>query len=72
MRLFLEDSSYRFAYVLATGLLGGIEIEALRTGKRNIKVVEAICECLAKKLGKPVDHFKSLITFIKDPPWCGP
>jgi len=33
--------------------------------KKNIEVVELICDILAEELGRSVDEFKSLITFVK-------
>ncbi len=36
--------------------------------KRNIEVVNIICEKMAEKLAKPKDYYKNLITFVKDRP----
>ncbi|MEJ5285213.1 MAG: dTDP-glucose 4,6-dehydratase [Brevinematales bacterium] len=36
--------------------------------KRNIEVVNIICEKMAEKLSKPRDYYKNLITFVKDRP----
>ena len=44
-----------------TTLAGGWE-------KKNIEVVELICYILAEELGKTVEEFKKLITFVKDRP----
>lgn len=36
--------------------------------KRNIEVVNIICEKMAEKLSKPKDYYKKLIIFVKDRP----
>jgi len=37
-------------------------------GKKNIEVVESICDILAEELGRSVEEFNKLITFVKDRP----
>ncbi len=65
--LYVEDNCRAILTVLEKGRVGEVYNIGGGSEKRNIEVVEAVCECLAKKLGEPVDRFKSLITFIKDP-----
>ena len=37
-------------------------------GKKNIEVVELLCDNIAEELGRSVEEFKKLITFVKDRP----
>lgn len=65
--LYVEDNCRAIALVLERGRIG--EIYNLGGGceKRNIEVIEAICEVLADRLKRPVEDFTRLITFIPDP-----
>jgi len=63
-----EDNCCALDLVLQKGRTGEIYNIGGGWGKKNIEVVELICDILAKELGKSVEEFKKLITFVKDRP----
>ena len=65
--LYVEDNCRAIALVLERGRIGEIYNIGGGCEKRNIEVVEAICEVLADRLKRPVEDFTRLITFIPDP-----
>ncbi|MCX7820632.1 MAG: GDP-mannose 4,6-dehydratase, partial [Brevinematales bacterium] len=66
--LFVIDHARAIYKIITEGKIG----EKYNIGggeeKRNIEVVNIICEKMAEKLGKPKDYYKKLITFVKDRP----
>ncbi|MDN5375967.1 MAG: dTDP-glucose 4,6-dehydratase [Thermacetogenium sp.] len=64
--LFAEDNCRAIGLVLQKGRVGEVYNIGGGCEKRNIDVVELICDVLAEKLNGS-GEFKKLITFIKDP-----
>lgn len=64
--LFVEDNCRAIALVIEKGSPGEIYNIGGGNEKKNVEVVELICEILADKLNRPGD-LRKLITFIKDP-----
>ncbi len=66
--LFVLDHARAIYKIITTSKIG----EKYNIGggeeKRNIDVVNIICEKMAEKLSKPKDYYKKLITFVKDRP----
>jgi dTDP-glucose 4,6-dehydratase len=63
--LYVEDNIRATALVLTSGKIGAIYNVGGECEKKNIEVVELICEILEKKLS--CRNLKSKIKFIKDP-----
>lgn len=66
--LYVEDNCNAIALVIEEGRPGEIYNVAGGEERRNIDVVELICEFLASRLKKPAAELKGLITFVKDRP----
>ncbi len=66
--IFVEDNCCALDLVLQKGRAGEIYNIGGGWEKKNIEVVELICDILAEELGKSVGEFKKLITFVKDRP----
>ena len=64
--LYVEDNCRAIALVLERGRVGEVYNIGGGCERKNIEVVELICDILAKELGRS-DGFRELITFIKDP-----
>jgi dTDP-glucose 4,6-dehydratase len=64
--LYVEDNCRAIELVLREGRPGEIYNIGGNCEKKNIEVVELICEILGEKLNKP-NELKRLITFIRDP-----
>lgn len=64
--LYVEDNCRAIDLVLQKGRVGEVYNIGGDCEKRNIEVVELICDVLAEKLNRP-NEFKKLIIFIKDP-----
>jgi len=66
--LYVEDHARAIYLIITKGKIG----EKYNIGggeeKTNLEVVNTICEKMAKKLGKDENHYKKLITFVKDRP----
>jgi len=65
--LYVEDNCRAIDLVLQEGRIGEVYNIGGGCEKRNIEVVEMICEYVAQGLGKPVEELRGLITFIRDP-----
>lgn len=65
--LYVEDNCRAIDLVLQKGRVGEVYNIGGGCEKKNIEVVELICEYVASELGKSADKLKELITFIKDP-----
>jgi len=66
--IFVEDNYCALDLALQKGRAGEIYNIGGGWGKKNIEVVELICDILAEELGRSVEEFKKLITFVKDRP----
>lgn len=66
--LYVEDNCRAIAVIIEKGRVGEIYNIGGGEERRNIELVELICELLGSQLGKPASYFKDLITFVKDRP----
>jgi len=66
--IFVEDNCCALDLVLQKGRAGEIYNIGGGWEKKNIEVVELICDILSEELGESVEEFKKLITFVKDRP----
>lgn len=66
--IFVGDNCCALDLVLQKGRVGEIYNIGGGWEKKNIEVVELICDILSEELGKSVEEFKKLITFVKDRP----
>jgi dTDP-glucose 4,6-dehydratase len=66
--LYVEDNCEAIDLVLHKGKVG--EIYNIGGGNewKNIDLVNLICEILSELIGKPIEEYKKLITFVKDRP----
>jgi len=65
--LYVEDNCRAIDLVLQNGRVGEIYNIGGGNEKRNIEVVELICEIMGEKLNKPKEDLRSLIRHIPDP-----
>ena len=66
--LYVEDNCRAIALVLEKGKEGEVYNIAGGEERRNIEVVERICELVAERTGKDEGEVRSLITFVEDRP----
>lgn len=66
--IFVEDNCCALDLALQKGRAGEVYNIGGGWEKKNIEVVELICDILAEELGKSVEEFKKHITFVKDRP----
>jgi len=66
--IYVEDNCRGIDLVLHKGKIGEIYNTGGGNEWKNIDLVNLICEILGELLGKPVEGFKKLITFVKDRP----
>ncbi len=66
--LYVEDHAAAVWLVMRKGRTGETYLIGGGTEKQNIQIVELLCEKAAALRGKPRDHYKGLITFVKDRP----
>jgi len=66
--IFVEDNCCALDLALQKGRAGEIYNIGGGWEKKNIEVVEPICDILAEELGSSVEEFKKLIAFVKDRP----
>lgn len=66
--LYVEDHNKAVWKVIESGRVGETYNIGGNSEKRNIDLVELICEILAEELNEDLDHFKKLIAFVKDRP----
>ncbi len=66
--LYVSDNCRGIDLVLHKGKPGEIYNIGGSNERKNIDIVNLICEILSKLTGKPVKEYKKLITFVKDRP----
>lgn len=66
--LFVDDHCEAIWAVIARGRIGETYNIGGRSEKRNIDVVRAVCELVARETSRPVGDLLSLITFVADRP----
>jgi dTDP-glucose 4,6-dehydratase len=66
--LYVEDNCSAIARVVMEGEAGEIYNIGGGEERRNIEVVELICELLAPRIGKRPEELLALITYVKDRP----
>jgi len=66
--LYVEDHSEAIWTVIRKGRTGETYLMGGENEWENIKLIHVLCEVTAEKTGKPRDHYKQLITFVKDRP----
>jgi len=66
--LYVDDHAAAVWLVMTRGRTGETYLIGGGTEQQNIQIVELLCEKAAALKGKPRDHYKRLITFVKDRP----
>jgi dTDP-glucose 4,6-dehydratase len=66
--LYVEDHASAIWRIMQEGASGKIYNIGGENEWENIKLVNVLCELVAKDSGKSRDHYKKLITFVKDRP----
>jgi len=66
--LYVEDSCRAIALVLEKGKAGEVYNIGGGEERRNVEVVERICELVARRTGREESEVKALITFVEDRP----
>lgn len=66
--LYVKDHCSAIWAILTQGTVGETYNIGGENERTNIAIVNAVCEILAEKHGKDKDHYKSLITYVKDRP----
>lgn len=66
--LYVKDHCEAIWAVIQKGRIGETYNISGNEERKNIDVIEEICQILAEELGRPADEFKSLITFVADRP----
>ncbi len=66
--IYVEDNCGGIDLVLHKGKIGEIYNIGGGNERKNIDLVNLICEMLAEVTGKPVEEYKKLIIFVKDRP----
>ena len=66
--LYVEDHASAVWLILQKGRTGETYNVGGENEWENIKLVNVLCEKAASSLGKGVDHYKRLITYVKDRP----
>ncbi|MCQ2252311.1 MAG: dTDP-glucose 4,6-dehydratase [Bacteroidales bacterium] len=66
--LYVKDHCSAIWAILTKGTVGETYNIGGENERTNIAIVNAVCEILAEKHGKDKDHYKSLITYVKDRP----
>ena len=66
--LYVDDHCNAIWLILTTGENGETYVVGGENEWENIKLVNVLCEKIAAYQGKSRDHYKSLITFVKDRP----
>jgi dTDP-glucose 4,6-dehydratase len=66
--LYVEDHAEAIWRILRKGAIGETYNVGGENEWENIRLVNVLCELVAKATGKGPDHYKGLITFVKDRP----
>jgi dTDP-glucose 4,6-dehydratase len=66
--LYVEDNCKAIASAIDRGQVGAIYNIGAGEERRNLEVIELLCELLAPRLNKPARDLKQLIEFVKDRP----
>jgi len=66
--LYVEDHVSAIWTILNRGKTGETYNVGGETEWENIKLVNVLCEKMARRMNKPKDHYARLITFVKDRP----
>lgn len=66
--LYVTDHCEAIWAVIERGATGGTYNIGGNNEQQNIRVVERICELVARRLGRPVEEIRGLITYVKDRP----
>jgi len=66
--IYVNDNCEAIYKVITKGKIGEIYNIGSGTSKKNIHIVNKICETVSKKTGKPLKSLLSLIKYVKDRP----
>jgi dTDP-glucose 4,6-dehydratase len=66
--LYVDDHNRAIWSVIKDGAIGETYNVGGSSEMKNIGLVNMICDILAEETGKPVDHYKNLIAYVKDRP----
>lgn len=66
--LYVTDHCEAIWAVIERGATGGTYNIGGNNEQQNIRVVERICELVARRMGSPVEQTRKLITYVKDRP----